>query len=113
MGGLGGLECTGSSPKPETSQIFSRPRRSAVQSCPARPGRLNSYIGLAISDRREQPSLRGGREAEQPAHRPPQDGSDESSLRAMNTRLYDTCRVTAAKPAVCNWTRNTDGSTGL
>src|ERR1700748_1371357 len=36
-----------------------------------------------------------------------------SALRAVKTRLYETCRVIAAKPVVCSRVRNAAGSTGL
>jgi hypothetical protein len=41
------------------------------------------------------------------------DGYDVLALRAVKTRLYETCRVIAAKPTVCSRVRNAAGSTGL
>ena len=41
------------------------------------------------------------------------DGHDALALRAVKTRLYETCKVIAAKPTVCSRVRNAAGSTGL
>src|SRR6266487_625928 len=63
--------------------------------------------------RGEQRLLLGGGEAEQAGDRPAEVGHDVSCLRAVKTRLYETCRVIAAKPTVCSRVRNAAGSTGL